>query len=230
MSRRPAVWRWGDHLQPIREILATGGMLAIPTESSYGLAADPKSREGVESIFRFKGRSSDKPLPVVVGNLDQLAGLGIDLRDPRLQRLASLWPAPLSVIVATGYRLPAAGGGGSLAVRIPQHERLVDLLIALQSPLTATSANQSGADPICDPGEMIQSLVGRRALVVDDGPLPGGLPSTIVTLGPEGLVVVREGRYPVAELRQRLLELGWSWGFSAGLAEKSVDRPGGSRR
>jgi L-threonylcarbamoyladenylate synthase len=225
VSRRPEVWRWGDSLDVIREGLAGGEMLAVPTESSYALAVDPRSAKGVESVYRFKARSGDKPLPVVVGALEHLAMLGIDIDDPGLRILTSLWPAPLSVVLPIRQSLPASGASGSLAVRIPDHPRLVELLANLRSPLTATSANSSGEAPICDPVDLALRLVGWPALIVDDGLLPGGAPSTIVALGPTGLEVLRVGRYPVAELRRRLTELGWSSGFSAATAEKSADRP-----
>ncbi len=229
MSQRPGRWSWGDPLADIQETLAAGGMLAVPTESSYALAVDPRSAEGVESIFRFKARPSDKPLPVVAGSLEHLALLGIDVEDPRLRILASLWPAPLSIVIPTRDPLPAAGGTGSLAVRIPDHPRLVELLARLRSPLTATSANSSGEAAICDPVDLARKLVGWRALIVDDGLLPGGAPSTMVALGPETLEVLRVGRYPVAILRQRLRDLGWSSGFSATIAEESADLLPGAR-
>ncbi len=120
MSRRPEVWRWGDSLDVIREGLAGGEMLAVPTESSYALAVDPRSAKGVESVYRFKARSGDKPLPVVVGALEHLAMLGIDIDDPGLRILTSLWPAPLSVVLPIRQSLPASGASGSLAVRIPR--------------------------------------------------------------------------------------------------------------
>jgi L-threonylcarbamoyladenylate synthase len=223
MSRRAEVWRWGDSLDVIREALIAGGMLAVPTESSYALAVDPRSAEGVESVYRFKARSCDKPLPVVAGTLEHLAMLGIDFDDPGLRILASLWPAPLSIVMPIRQPLPAAGASGSLAVRIPDHPRLVELLTSLQSPLTATSANSAGEAPICDPVDLANRLGGWPAVIVDDGHLPGGAPSTMVALRPEGLEVLRSGRYPIAELRRRLSELGWSAGFSATTAEKSAD-------
>lgn len=229
MSRRPEVWRWGDSLGIVRQTLAGGGMLAVPTESSYALATDPRSAEGVDSVYRFKARSGDKPLPVVIGDLVQLAMLGIDVDDPALRTLASLWPAPLSVVMPIRQPLPAAGASGSLAVRIPDHLHLVELLTNLGCPLTATSANRSGEAPVCDPIDLARKLVGWRAMIVDDGRLPGGAPSTMVALGPEGLEVLRAGRYPVAELRRRLSELGWSEGFSATIAEKPADRSPGGR-
>jgi len=229
MMPQPVVWKWGDSLEGVRETLAAGGMLAIPTESSYALATDPRSHEGVEGVFRFKARSADKPLPVVTGSLEQLAGLGIDIQDPRLRMLACLWPAPLSVVVPIDRSLPAAGPCRSLAVRIPDHPRLAEVLTRLETPLTATSANRSGEPPICEAVEMVQRLAGWRAVVVDDGLLAGGLPSTMVALGTGGLEVLRVGRYPVALLRQRLAELGWSAGFSATVAEKPADRPAGAQ-
>lgn len=229
MKPQTAVWKWGDSLEGVRETLAAGGMLAIPTESSYALATNPRSQEGVEGVFRFKARSADKPLPVVTGSLEQLAELGIDIQDPQLRMLASLWPAPLSVVVPIVRPLPATGSSRSLAVRIPDHPRLVEMLTRLETPLTATSANRSGEPPVCDSVEMALRLAGWRAVVVDDGLLAGGLPSTMVALGTGGLEVLRVGRYPVGLLRQRLAELGWSAGFSATVAEKSADPPAGAR-
>ena len=229
MKRRPEVWRWGDSLRAVRELLAAGGLLGIPTESSYALAADPRSSEGVDTVFRFKERSTDKPLPVVIGELEHLSMLGVDLQDPHLQALAGLWPAPLSIVVPIRRPLPAASGGSSLAVRIPDHPGLVEMLTDLRAPLTATSANRSGEPPVCDPIELAHRLEGWPALIVDDGRLPGGLPSTMVRLGPGGLQILRVGRYPVAVLEQRLSDLGLSGVFSAAAAEKSADRSSGGR-
>ena len=72
------VWHWGDPVAPLRALLARGGVLAFPTESSYGLGADPRNPAGVETIYRIKGREAGKPLPVVVAGREQLADLGID--------------------------------------------------------------------------------------------------------------------------------------------------------
>src|SRR4030095_1998211 len=72
-------WHWGDPIAPLRDLLRRGGVLAIPTESSYGLAADPRNPAGVEAIYRIKGRETGKALPVVVAGREQLAPLGIRL-------------------------------------------------------------------------------------------------------------------------------------------------------
>ena len=194
--KTPAKWHWGEPLEPVRRVLARGGMLAIPTESSYGLAADPRSKRGVEAIFNFKQREARKPLPVVVGGTQYLEQLGVESGDERLLTLAELWPAPLTVVVPIAADLPAAAGTRSLGVRIPAHERLRRLLLELDHGLTATSANVSGRPPVLDPDELMRQLATCDALVIDDGVLPGGAPSTVVALTAAGLALLRQGSYP----------------------------------
>ncbi len=201
-------WRPGDPIEPLRALLARGGVLAIPTESSYGLGADPRNQAGVEAVYRIKGREGGKPLPVVVADLAQLADLGIDPGLPILEGLAACWPAPLSAVLPTAQPLPAAAGEPTLAVRIPAHEDLRRLLAALGHGLTATSANRSGGAPILDPEGAAELLAGmdmdRNAAVVDGGILPGGPPSTLVAIEVSGPVVLRTGSFPVERLRERL--------------------------
>lgn len=236
MSRRAAgagagLWRFGEALAPLRALLAQGGVLAIPTESSYGLAAHPGSAAGIEAIYRIKGRERGKPLPVVIAGLDQLAGLGIAADLPILGPLsAAFWPGPLTVVLPLGLGggpgergvapVAAAAGSGSLAVRVPGHPRLLDLLSRLGHGLTATSANRSGGEPILDPRQAAELLAGELAMVVDGGLLPGGPPSTLVAPlaagaaggrgalpGPAGgwaVELLRAGSLPVERLRERV--------------------------
>jgi L-threonylcarbamoyladenylate synthase len=206
MSSPPAlpVWRSGDPVEPLRALLARGGVVAIPTESSYGLGADPWNPVGIEAIYRIKGRERGKPLPVVVAGLGQLPSLGINLGiDPDLNIVKPLfahWPGPLTVVLPLAKPLPAAAGERSLAVRVPGHEGLRELLAAIGHGLTATSANRSGGEPVLDPAELPGLLAGEDAMIVDGGVLPGGPPSTLVAIGEEGLVVLRAGRFPAERL------------------------------
>jgi L-threonylcarbamoyladenylate synthase len=199
-------WRWGDPVEPLRELLRRGGVLAIPTESSYGLGADPRNRKGVEAIYRIKGREPRKALPVVVADLEQLAGLGIDADLSILKPLSACWPGPLTAVlpIARPDEIPAAAGEPALAVRIPGHEGLRGLLAALGHGLTATSANPSGGKPVLDPEGAADLLAGEDAVVVDGGVLPGGLPSTLVAIEEAGPVVLRTGKFPVERLREVL--------------------------
>ena len=213
---RPLFWRPGEPLAPLRALLDRGGVLAIPTESSYGLAAAPRDRRGVEEIYRLKGRRRGQPLPVVAADLDQLAALGVAVDEPVFRRLAALWPAPLSLVVPAAAGIPAAAGGDTLAVRLPAHPPLLELLTGLGQALTATSANLSGAPPVLDPAGLEGLLAGRDAAIFDGGRLGGGPPSTLLRIeGGAGPVarhgaratVLRRGGYPIADLRRRVPDL-----------------------
>jgi L-threonylcarbamoyladenylate synthase len=200
------LWRPGDPIEPLRSVLRRGGLLAIPTESSYGLAADPRSPEGVEAVYRVKRREAGKPLPVVVADVSQLADLGIDPDLPILERLAACWPGPLTVVLPLARPLPAAAGGRTLAVRIPGHDGLRDLLARLGHGLTATSANRSGGEPVLDARGAADLLAGLPpgvpAAVVDGGALPGGPPSTLVAIEEGRVAVLRTGSFPVERLSE----------------------------
>lgn len=196
----------GASPEPLAAVVDRGGVLAIPTESSYGLAADPWSARGVEAIYRIKGREAGKPLPVVIADRAAVADLGIDPNLPILARLAPFWPAPLTVVLPLGALAPgqapppATAGERTLAVRVPAHAGLRRLLVELGRPLTATSANVSGSPPVLDPHEAARLLGGEDAVVIDGGRLPGGPPSTLVVPSPGGLRVLRRGAFPAERL------------------------------
>lgn len=194
-----ALWRFGDDIGPLRELIARGGILAIPTESSYGLAVDPRGAAGVEAIYRVKERERGKPLPVVAADLAQIAALGVGPGDEAVRRAASLWPAAFTVVAPIAEPIPASAGERTIAVRIPDHAELRALLRALDTPLTATSANRSGEPPLLDPGAVAELLAGEDALVVDGGVLPGGPPSTLARWEGERWQVLRQGRVPIAD-------------------------------
>jgi L-threonylcarbamoyladenylate synthase len=185
-------------LHELARIVRGGGLLAIPTESSYGLAVDPRSSAGVGRVYAIKGRERGKPLPVVAATIEQLADLGVDLTHPLIDWARDHWPAALSVVVPLAAELPASGGSMTLAVRIPQHRELRRLLIAT-GPLTATSANRSGEPPILDPASLLPLLEEQIAVLVDAGKLSGGQPSTLISWHDGRRRVLRHGAWQVEE-------------------------------
>lgn len=199
MERVPR-WHWGEPTTALAALVRRGGVLAIPSESSYGLGVDPRNPEGVAAVCALKGRSAGKPLPVVAADLAQLAALGVDLDHPGLEQIARRWPAALTVVLPIRQPVPAALGGSTLAVRLPAHPRLRALLAALGCALTATSANAEGEAPILEPGALEPLLEGIDGMIVDDGLLPGGPPSTLVEWTGAGFRALRAGSYPVEEL------------------------------
>ena len=191
----PELWHWDNDPAELLAVLRRGGVLGVPTESSYGLGADPADARGVGAIFRAKGRAQEEALPVVVADVEQAVALGVARDAPGLDAAASLWPAPLSLIVPIARPLPSSAGGSTLAIRIPGHARLRALLRRI-GPLTATSANRSGAAALLDPAGTSEILGGIDHRVIDDGVLPGGAPSTLVRWEGGAFRVVRPGRFP----------------------------------
>lgn len=223
MSDRVAIWRWGDAVDPLRSALSSGGLLVVPTESSYGLAVDPRDARGVERIYAVKERDRGQPLPVVAADRSQVEDLGVRLDDPLLEGLSHAWPAPLSLLLPFAGAMPAAADEARLALRIPAHQGLRRLLAELGTPLTATSANPSGAPPLLDPREVELWLADEPDVVlVDDGILPGGEPSTLVGVREGRLEVLRRGAVPVETLEEMVSGRGRNV-FSAASVEIFAD-------
>lgn len=185
-----------ERLAELAAVLDRGGVLAVPTGSSYGLAADPESAAGVALVFEIKRRPAAKPLPVIVPDLATLRALGGRPEAAERAGLTALWPAPLTILMPSSRPLPAAAGSDRVAFRIPAEPRLRRLLSDLGRGLTATSANRSGRPALHSPRDLEPLLAGYDAAIVDAGELPGGAPSTLVDVDEEGRVrILRQGRY-----------------------------------
>lgn len=186
-------------IEAAERCLARGGVVAFATESSYGLGVDPRSAAGVEAIYRLKGRERGKPLPVVASDVGQLLDLGVEPGSEALAWARARWPAALSVLLPLREPLPAGASGSTLAARIPARASLRELLAALGTALTATSANPSGEPAISDPARLRRWLEasGEPFHLVDEGAAPGGPPSTLVEIVQGVPHVLREGAFRV---------------------------------
>lgn len=184
-----------EEIGRLRALLSAGGIAAVPTETFYGLAADPKNEDGVRRIVEAKGRDDHKPLPVVFATLEQLAGLGVAAPRALIDRYLALWPAPLTVVLPLEQPIAASRGFSTLAVRIPADADLRSLLGAIGA-VTATSANRSDAPALEDPDDVARVFGGRVDLLVDGGRTPGRLPSTIIDATVDPPVLLRRGAYP----------------------------------
>jgi len=184
-----------EALAEVGDALRAGGVVAIPTESSYGLAADPRSERGVRRVMELKGREAEKALLVLFAERPHLVSLGIAASPAVLDRFLALWPAPLTVILPLAEPLPASRGVANLAVRIPAHARLRALLAGV-GPVTGTSLNRSGQAPCLDPDEAARLFEGEVDLLVDGGVTPGGAPSTLLDATVDPPRVLRSGAFP----------------------------------
>lgn len=177
-----------------RELLGNGGIAAIPTETFYGLAADPWNETGIRRIYRVKGRDDGKPLSVLFSRRAHLDRLGIEAPLAVLEHYLQIWPAPLTVVFRLREPIPASLGLSTLAVRLPAARKLRALLDATGA-LTGTSANRSGS-PALDNPNTVEALFPREVeVLVDGGKTPGGKASTVVDATRDPPLVLRAGAF-----------------------------------
>jgi L-threonylcarbamoyladenylate synthase len=183
--------------------LGGGAVIAIPTDTVYGLAALPTLPEATERIFAAKHRPLDLVLPVLVADAAQALDLGQGLSPAAERLMARHWPGPLTVVLE---RAPAAAdlalGGGSqtIGLRCPDHDGVRELC-ALVGPLATTSANRHGEPPITDARTVADTFGAELALVLDGGEC-AGLPSTVVDCTQDPPRLLREGRLAWSDLEQ----------------------------
>ena len=175
--------------------IRSGLVVAIPTDTLYGLAADPFREEAVARVFEAKGRPAERAVPLIAADSEQVvAKLGALSAVAR--RLAdAFWPGPLTLVVKEPDALvdTVTGGTGRVGVRVPAQATAQALCRACATPLTATSANLSDRPATSDPDEVVRTLGSRIELLLDDGKTAGGAPSTIVDVTSDMPRLVRPG-------------------------------------
>lgn len=183
-------------------VIRGGGVVALPTDTLYGLAADPFCADAVAKVFAAKGRAAERALPLIAADLQQVIERIGPLSPLALRLAGRFWPGPLTLVVAAPATLDArvTGGAGTVGIRVPGHAVARALCRACDVPLTATSANVSGAPPPDDPDDVERTLEGRVDLLIDAGRTTGGPPSTIVEVSGPRPTLVRSGAIPWPEV------------------------------
>jgi L-threonylcarbamoyladenylate synthase len=183
-----------------RAAIARGHIIAFPTETFYGLGADPGREDGVAAIFAAKGRGAGEALPLIAADRDAARRVAAVWSETAERLAEAFWPGPLTMVVPVRAGAVVAGvtaGRGTIAVRVPGHALARALAAAAPAGvLTATSANRSGSPALTTADEVERALGTGVALIVDGGPSPGGLASTIVDLGAEPPRLIRQGPVP----------------------------------
>jgi tRNA threonylcarbamoyl adenosine modification protein (Sua5/YciO/YrdC/YwlC family) len=186
--------------------LTRGCVIGIPTDTFYGLAADPFNLAAVDEIYRVKGRPETRALPILVNCLEQALLLARERPNNFLRLAETYWPGALTLVLEASHRLPlkVTGGTGRVALRWPRSEVVSQLIDEFDGPITGTSANVSGF-PSCASAEQVMKQLGNRLpLVLDAGDTGASLPSTIMELRSEQWKVLREGAIPVTEIEKTL--------------------------
>jgi len=190
-------------LRGAADIVHGGGIIAFPTETFYGLGACPFDTRAVQRIFDLKGRSLRAgPILVLIRSRADLAALVSEITPAAERLMEACWPGPLTLVFRAAA-VPSAltTGTDTIGVRLPAHPDVQRLLEAVGGPLTGTSANCSGRPPATTAEDVDRALGDGVDVILNGGPTPGGLPSTVVDTTVDPPRLLREGRVSTALLR-----------------------------
>ena len=189
-------------------ILSAGGLVAFPTDTVYGVGAHALQPQAVEKIYAAKIRPRDKAIPLLLATTDDLSLVAENV-PPVAHLLAErFWPGGLTLVLRKRAIVSeAVSPGPTVAVRVPDHGVAQALIAALGVPLAATSANLAGNPSPVTAQEVMAELAGRIELILDGGPCPGGVPSTVLDLTTDPPTVLRSGAITVEDIRDILRSL-----------------------
>jgi tRNA threonylcarbamoyl adenosine modification protein (Sua5/YciO/YrdC/YwlC family) len=193
---------WGPAIDEAVNAISRGGLVVLPTDTVYGIAADAFDEAAVAALLAAKGRGRQMPPPVLVGEVATLDGLAIDVPDDARKLVEAFWPGGFTIILRAQPSLQWDLGdtGGTVALRMPDHPAALALL-KRTGPLAVSSANKSGSPAAQDVADAERQLGSSVAVYLDGGEAPGGVASTIVDATGPVLRVVREGAVPLDALR-----------------------------
>jgi L-threonylcarbamoyladenylate synthase len=189
------------------EAIRRGGLVGVPTDTLYGIAADPFNADAIGRVFAVKGRSQGQPLPLIAADTAQIEALVGPLSDAARLLAAEFWPGPVTLLCPAppGLVERVTAGTGHVGVRVPAHPVARALCACAGSALTATSANRSGEPASALPDVVADAIGGGLDVLLDCGPTSGGAPSTVVNV--LDMRLVRAGAVPwekiVACLRRK---------------------------
>ena len=183
-----------------RSALRNGQLVAFPTDTVYGLAANVWDEGAVSRLYAVKGRDELKAVPVLLAGWSSLRDIA-DRPSDAVRRLAArFWPGPLTLVVRRLSIVPSVvSPGDTIGVRVPNHPFALKLLAAA-GPLAVTSANRSGHPSPRSARAVLQEMAGRIELVIDGGETPGGIPSTVVDCTVDPPTLIREGPISIVEV------------------------------
>lgn len=192
-------------IETAAEILRNGGIVAIPTETVYGLAANAFDGEAVKKIFEAKGRPQDNPLIVHISDFEQIYSIAREVPENAKALADAFWPGPLTIILPKKAEIPTETSGGldTVAVRMPSH-KIANKIIALSCPLAAPSANISGFPSPTSFDHVEADMTGRADAICNGGDCDVGVESTVITLATEVPMLLRPGGVTLEQLESVL--------------------------
>jgi L-threonylcarbamoyladenylate synthase len=195
--------------EPEREVIAeaaavirSGGLVAFPTETVYGLGADALNEAAVRRIFEVKGRPPDNPIIVHVADRDSVYLLASEVPRAAEELISRFWPGPLTLVLKRTELVPAVTCGGleTVAVRMPAHQVALELIREAGIPIAAPSANVSGSPSPTSAEHVLRDLGGKIEMVLDGGPAEIGVESTVIDMTIDPPELLRPGGLPLEEI------------------------------
>lgn len=176
-------------------LLRSGHVVAIPTDTVYGVAVDGLNPDAIQRLYQVKERPADRPIPLLLADVEDVWHVIRSLPAAAHRLARRFWPGPLTLVLPARPELSPVllAGGDTVGVRIPDHACLRDLIRRFGRPLAATSANLSDRPPALTAADVLAQLDERIPLVLDDGSAPGGRPSTVVDCTGTDPVILRPG-------------------------------------
>jgi len=183
-----------------------GRVIAVPTDTFYGLCADPFNLYAVERVFQLKARPETRALPILVNSIEQALMLARDVPDIFLTLAHRFWPGALTLVVETTHRLPlkVTGNTGRVALRWADSRIVTALIEAVGGPVTGTSANLSGRPSCTNVDQLVEQLGDRLPLILDAGDTGGTVGSTIVRIEGDTWSIARQGALPDTEIQRAI--------------------------
>jgi L-threonylcarbamoyladenylate synthase len=201
-----------DMVHHAADALRAGAVVAIPTDTVYGLAAAIDRPDAISRLYTIKGRPAEKAIPVLIADIEGVHRVTPHFSAKAAQLARSFWPGALTLVLPARPDLPrgvtTVNGDGmqTVAVRMPDNMLARDIIAAAGGALAVTSANRSGAAPAVEACEVNQLQLAPPLLIVDGGRAPGGVPSTIVAVTAGATEVLREGAIPAPAIAAALAE------------------------
>jgi L-threonylcarbamoyladenylate synthase len=187
--------------------LETGGVIAYPTETFYGLGVNGQNNKAIRKIFRIKGRNFKNPISIIIGNETSLVNFVEDITEISQHLMKIFWPGALTIVFKASANVSPllTAGTGKIGVRVSSHPVASALAKSFAHPITATSANVSGVTECANAAEVIQCLGDRIDLVIDGGQTSVIMGSTILDVTVFPPVILREGIIPASLLSEVIL-------------------------
>ena len=177
------------------EIVSKGGIIAYPTETFYGLGADATNEKAIQKIFAVKGRDFKNPILLIIGQPDDIYPLVNDVPESAQKLMATFWPGALTIVFNASASVSTllTAGSGKIGLRVSSHPGAQGIVQKLKRPLTATSANLSGAPECVSASEVSLQLGDKVDAIIDLGNTPGTIGSTIIDVTTTPAIILREG-------------------------------------